>query len=292
MSDYINAIEIKDVIKTYNDFKLDNISFELPKGCIMGFIGQNGAGKTTTIRSMLNIAEIDFGEIKLLGLDHIKDEMEIKKRIAVIFDDMPFQESLNAYDMEKIMSGIYPDWNGLLFDRYLDYFGIPMYKKIKHYSKGMKMKLQIVCAFSHHAELIIMDEPTAGLDPIVRDEMLSLFREYMQEGECSILMSSHITSDLEKIADMITFIDKGKIMLSGYKDDILFDHGIIKCSQYDAIMMSKKDIVSKRINSFGAEVMVRDREKMTAKYPAFNIEPVGLDDIMLYYAHEKQKEWS
>ncbi len=231
MSEYENAIEIKGITKKYDGFTLDNVSFAVPKGSIMGFIGQNGAGKSTTIRSLLNIIPVDSGEIKILGLDHLKNEKEIKERIAVVFDELPFNDVFNAKDMSRIFEGIYPKWNRNIYVRYLERFQLPMKKKIGEFSKGMKMKLQIACALSHEAELLVMDEPTSGLDPVVRDEILRIFMEYLADGERSILMSSHITSDLEKIADSITYIDRGKILLSGYKDEILETHGIIKCSK-------------------------------------------------------------
>lgn len=292
MTAYQNSIEINGVTKRYDGFMLDNISFQIPKGCIMGFIGQNGAGKTTTIRSLLHITNIDSGEIKLLGLDHIKDEYEIKKRIAVVFDEMPFHDSLNAKDMSLIFEGMYPDWDRNEFRSYLQRFQLPEKKKIGKFSKGMKMKLQIACALSHNAELLVMDEATTGLDPVVRDEILHIFMEYLQNGERSVLMSSHITSDLEKIADMVTFIDKGRILLTGSKDEIVESHGILKCDKEKLAELDPEDVVSIRTNNFGAEVMVNDREEASFKYRDCVIDPATLDDIMLYYVHRDAKEWS
>ena len=228
MGEYDNAIEIKGITKKYDGFTLDNVSFEVPQGSIMGFIGQNGAGKTTTIRSMLNIIPIDEGEISLLGMDHIKQEQEIKEQIAVVFDELPFQDLFNAKDIAKIMEGIYPKWDNAVYQQYLERFQLPKNKKVGQFSKGMKMKLQIACALSHDAKLLIMDEATTGLDPIVRDEILHIFLEYLQDEGRSILMSSHITSELDKIADSVTFIDRGKILISGYKDEILETHGVVK----------------------------------------------------------------
>ena len=284
---YENAIEISGVTKKYEGFTLDNISFEVPKGSIMGFVGQNGAGKTTTIRSLLNITNIDEGEIKLLGLDHIKDEIEIKKRVAVVFDELPFHDIFNAADMARIFEGLYPEWDNAEYSAYLDRFGLPRKKKIGQYSKGMKMKLQIACALSHNAELLVMDEATTGLDPVVRDEILHIFMEYLRDGERSILMSSHITGDLEKIADSVTFIDKGKVLLTGYKDVILETHGILKCGRDEIEKIDKSDIISVRVNEFGAEVMLRGR----SKYSGSVIDPASLDDIMLYYVHKGEMGW-
>lgn len=292
MSEYENAIELSGVTKRYEGFMLDNVSFTVPKGCIMGFIGQNGAGKTTTIRSLLNITDIDKGEIKLLGLDHIENEQEIKRRTAVVFDELPFHDIFSAKDMARIFEGLYPEWDNTVYSQYLERFQLPLKKKIGQFSKGMKMKLQIACALSHNAELLVMDEATTGLDPVVRDEILHIFMEYLQNGERSVLMSSHITSDLEKIADTVTFIDKGKILLTGYKDEIVEKHGIMKCSQEEISGIDKADIVSVRINSYGAEVMLADRINAAYKYSGAMIDPASLDDIMLYYVHKDETGWT
>ena len=292
MNNYENAIELKAVTKNYDGFTLDKISFDVPKGCIMGFIGQNGAGKTTTIRSLLHITDIDSGEIKLLGMDHVKNESEIKKRIAVVFDELPFHDIFTAKDMARIFEGMYPEWDNKVYMNYIERFGLPKRKKIGKFSKGMKMKLQIACALSHNAELLVMDEATTGLDPVVRDEILHIFMEYLQNGERSILMSSHITSDLEKIADMVTFIDRGKLLLTGCKDEIIEKHGILRCDKDSVKNIDSADIVSVRMNSFGAEVMLNDREQASYKYRGCIIDTASLDDIMLYYVHRDAKEWS
>lgn len=292
MNEYVNAVEISGVTKRYEGFTLDNISFDVPKGSIMGFIGQNGAGKTTTIRSLLNITDIDGGEIRLLGLDHIGDETEIKKRIAVVFDELPFHDVFNAADMARIFEGLYPEWDNAVYSAYLERFKLPAKKKIGQYSKGMKMKLQIACALSHNAELLVMDEATTGLDPVVRDEILHIFMEYLRDGERSILMSSHITGDLEKTADSVTFIDKGKILLTGCKDIILETHGILKCGKDELGNIDGDDIISVRTNEFGTEVMVSDRSSAQNKYDGAVIDPASLDDIMLYYVHKGEMGWS
>ena len=292
MREYENAVELKGVTKRYDGFTLDHVSFQVQKGCIMGFIGQNGAGKTTTIRSLLNITGIDEGEISLLGLDHAKDETEIKRRLAVVFDELPFHDFFTAQDMARIFEGMYPGWDNAVYTDYLERFQLPPKKKIGQFSKGMKMKLQIACALSHNAELLVMDEPTTGLDPVVRDEILHIFMEYLQNGERSILMSSHITGDLEKTADSVTFIDRGKILLSGCKDEIIEKHGILKCSREELDGIDKADIVSVRINNYGAEVMVCDREAAAGKYGGAIIDPASLDDVMLFYVRKGAKEWS
>lgn len=291
MTEYEYAISVQDVGKRYDRFALEHISFTVPKGSIMGFIGQNGAGKTTTIRSMLHITNIDQGEIRLLGMDHIRQEQAIKQRLAVVFDELPFHGVLTLKDMARIFAGLYPDWDNAAYSRYLEQFQLPVKKKIGQFSKGMKMKLQIACALSHHAELLIMDEPTTGLDPVVRDEILHLFMEYIRDGERSILMSSHITSDLEKIADCVTFIDNGRILLTGYKDEILESHGILKCSLEEAAVMDPADIISVRTNAYGAEVLVPDRESARYKYRNAILDPASIDDVMLFYVHKGERTW-
>jgi len=207
-----NAIEIKDLTKKYDGFTLDHVTFSVPKGSIMGFIGQNGAGKTTTIKALLNIIKTDGGSIKLLGKDWLADEREVKEDMAVVFDEIPFYEEFNGIMVSNMFKGLYKNWDEETFFAYLERFQVPKKKKIKGLSKGMKMKLQIATALSHKAKLLVMDEATTGLDPVVRSEMLDVFREYIQDEENSILMSSHITSDLEKIADGVTFIDRGKLL--------------------------------------------------------------------------------
>ncbi|MBR5684062.1 MAG: ABC transporter ATP-binding protein [Ruminococcus sp.] len=291
MNEYENAIEIKGLTKKYDGFTLDNVSFNVPKGGIMGFIGQNGAGKTTTINAMLNIVRKDEGEIKLLGLDSEKDEYEAKKQIAAVFDELPFDDRLNAIAMDKILREIFEEWSTDTFFGYMDRFALPRRKKFGKFSKGMKMKLQIAAALSHNAKLLIMDESTTGLDPVVRNEILDIFLEYLQNEENTILMSSHITSDLDKIADCVTFIDKGKVLVSGYKDDILDSHGILKCTKDDYKDIAPEDIVSARLSDFGAEIMVSDRAECSRKYSGAVIDPATLEDIMIYYVNRGKKEW-
>lgn len=292
MSDYENAIEISGLTKRYDGFMLDNISFNVPKGSIMGFIGQNGAGKTTTIKALLNIIKCDSGEIKMLGMDNIKDEREIKSQLSAVFDEIPFQDDFNAHQLSFILGSIYSEWNNDTYKSYLDRFQLPEKKKIGKLSKGMKMKLQIATALSHNAKLLVMDEATTGLDPVVRNEILDIFLEFLQDENHSILMSSHITSDLEKIADSVTFIDKGKLLISGYKDDILNNHGIIKCTKADYKNIEPQDIISARITEFGAEIMVADKKLCKRKYSGLVLDNTTLDEIMVYYVNAAKKEWS
>ena len=291
MNEYRNAIEISGLTKKYDGFTLDNVSFSVPKGSIMGFIGQNGAGKTTTINSILNIIDKDSGDIKILGLDSIENELEIKEQLAVVFDELPFHDSLNAKQMGIIFKDIYKQWSDETYYSYLERFQLPLKKKIGKFSKGMKMKLQIACALSHNAKLLIMDEATTGSRPVVRNEILDIFLEYLQDEDHSIFMSSHITSEIEKIADSVTFIHKGTILISGYKDEILESHGMIKCSKSDYKLIDAEDIVSARVSDVGAGVMGCDKEHCGRKYPELVLDNVTLDEIMVYYVHRDKKEW-
>ena len=290
--DYENAIEIKNLTKRYDGFTLDNISFDVPKGSIMGFIGQNGAGKTTTINSLLNIINWDSGEIKLLGYEMPEHEYEAKEQIAAIFDVLPFNDDLSAKHLSRVMNGIWKEWDEERFKSYMEKFQLPYNKKFGQFSKGMKMKLQIAAGLSHNAKLLIMDEATTGLDPVVRNEILDIFLEYLQDEDNSILMSSHITSDLEKIADMVTFIDKGHILLTGIKDEILDGHALVKCSKKDFKDFDREDYISARVTDFGAEILVSDREKAAKKYSGAVIDKTTLDDIMLFYVNRDKGQWN
>ncbi|MBQ5316893.1 MAG: ABC transporter ATP-binding protein [Oscillospiraceae bacterium] len=293
MTDYENAVEINGLTKKYDGFTLDNISFSLPKGSIMGFVGQNGSGKTTTIRAMLNIISRDSGSIKLLGLDNLKNEIEVKEQCAAVFDEIPFHDVLTANNLDLILSGIYTQWDRERFHEYLERFRLPAKKKIGKFSKGMKMKLQIAAALSHDAKLLIMDEATTGLDPVVRNEILDIFLEYMADGERTIFMSSHITTDLEKAADSVTFIDNGRLLLTGYKDDILDSHAMLRCTKKDLDEIPESDYISARITDFGADVLTADRSAAEKKYTGILTEKPTLEDILLWYVRSKTaKRWS
>ncbi|MBQ2800759.1 MAG: ABC transporter ATP-binding protein [Lachnospiraceae bacterium] len=292
MYHYENAIEIKNLCKNYDGFSLKNLNLTVPKGTIMGFVGQNGAGKTTTIKSILNIIRPEQGEIYLFGMHHQKQEIQIKNRIGVVFDELPFHDQLTPTQLNNVLAGIYSSWDSKCFFQYLERFSLPLKKKMATFSKGMKMKLQIAAALSHNAELLIMDEATSGLDPVVRSEMLDVFLEFMQDENHSILMSSHITSDLEKVADSITFVHNGTLLLSGYKDDILSAHGIVKCSKENAKKVAPEDIISMRCTDFGVEIMVNDRKNCQKKYSNFVMDSTTLDEILLFYVRGlSKKEW-
>ena len=216
-----NALEVQDLCKTYGDFTLDSVSFTLPAGSIMGFVGQNGAGKTTTIRLILNMAARENGEIKIFGMDNLHDELAVKQEMAVAFDEIFFVDTWRVRDVEKVIRGFYNEWDSKLYGEYLKRFDLPLDKQIKDLSRGMKLKLMLAVALSHGAKLLILDEPTSGLDPVARDELLDILKEYIADGEKSVFFSTHITSDLERAADYITLIDRGRIFYTGTKDDLL-----------------------------------------------------------------------
>ncbi len=285
-----NVIEIKDVVKDYGDFKLDHISFSVPEGSVCGFIGQNGAGKTTTIKLILDIIKRDGGEIKVFGENIDVNSAALKENIGVVFDEMGFHDFMTAKDLDIMMKNIYKNWDEELFFEYLKKFSLPSKKKCGDFSRGMQMKLQIAVALSHHAKLLVMDEPTSGLDPIVRNEMINIFRDFVVEEDHTILLSSHITGDLEKIADEVVFIDGGKIVLAGNKDEILENHAILKCKKDEVALISKSLIVGMEQSSFGAEILVNDRNAAEKLYPEMVLESAALEEIMIYYVNSKRGE--
>lgn len=277
------ALEIKGLRKNYKEFSLKDISFTVPKGCIMGFVGENGAGKTTTIKAILNLINKDSGEIKVFGLDNIKDEKIIKENIGVVFDECCFHDNLKIRDISKIMSKIYKNWDNSLFEKYSQQFKVPNDKIIKEFSRGMKMKLSIAVALSHKPKLLILDEATSGLDPIVREEILDVFLDFIQDEEHSILLSTHITGDLDKIADYITFINDGEIIFSKSKDELNYTMGIVKCGKNDFEKINKKLVVAYRKGAFGYEVLINNKEKVEREYTELIIDKATIEDVMLFY---------
>ena len=222
-----NVLEVKNLTKKYKDAGIENINFNVPKGSIVGLIGRNGAGKTTIIKTILDITKKDSGEVIIL--DDNTFSIKTRNDIGVVFDGDTFHDSLNIIKLNKILKNIYKDWNEEKYFNYANNMKLPLNKKFKQFSKGMKMKYAISVAFSHHSMLLILDEATGGLDPIMRDEILDMFLDFIQDEENSILVSSHITSDLEKVADYIVFIHKGKLVFSKSKDELLENYGILKC---------------------------------------------------------------
>jgi ABC-2 type transport system ATP-binding protein len=273
--------------KKYDDFTLDNVSFCVPKGTIMGFVGENGAGKTTTIKAILNLIHIDKGELSVLGYDSRKLPQEIKAQIGVVFDGSNLHDNINAREVNLIMKNIYPNWDESIYMDYIKKFNLPEKKIIKEYSRGMKMKLSIAIALSHRSKLLILDEATSGLDPMVRDEILDIFLDFIQDEEHTILLSSHIISDIEKIADYVTFIHKGRIVFSESKDKLIYQYGLVHCRKEDINNIDKAYIAGIRENNFGAEVMIRNKEEFQRKYHQFTPEKTSLEEIMLFISRSK-----
>lgn len=290
MEDTSNVIELKEVTKDYGDFKLDRVSFDVPKGSVCGFIGQNGAGKTTTIQIILDAIRRDGGEVYVFGQSIEKGSGAFREEIGVVFDEMGFHDFLTARQINTILKYVYKNWNEEQFFHYLKCFSLPTKRACGSFSRGMRMKLQIATALSHDAKLLIMDEPTSGLDPIVRNEMLQIFREYVIEEDHTILLSSHITGDLERLADEVVFIDGGRIVLKGNKDEIIEKHGIFRCRKDEVKEIRESLIVSSEISSMGAEVLVNDRRSAEKQYPGMVIEPAGLEEIMIYYVNKAKNQ--
>lgn len=278
-----NILEVKNLCKKYKDFELKNVNMELPKGMIMGLIGENGAGKSTTIKAILNVISKDSGEINVFGLDNIQSEKEIKEDIGVVLDDSFLSEYLNPKDINSIMKNMYKNWDEKLYFKYIEDFKLPRTKISKEYSSGMKMKLKIAVALSHHPKLLILDEPTSGLDPVARNEILDIFQDFIQDEERAILVSSHITSDLEHIADYITFINGGEIVLTKTRDELLENYGIVKCSEEDFNKFDKKDFVKFKKNRYEYDILVENKLEFAKKYDAQVIDRPTIEDIMLIY---------
>lgn len=279
-----NILEVKNLTKKYKGFTLDNISFKLERGYIMGFIGPNGSGKTTTIKLLMNLIKKDAGEIKFFeDLDSIKCERQIKQRIGFVYDENYFYDELTLLEMKNIIAGFYSKWDDDAFIKYMKRFELPSGIKIKELSKGMKMKYSLALALSHNAELIIMDEPTSGLDPVFRREILDILSDLLQDENKSVFFSTHITKDLEKIADYITFINDGKIVFSDLKDEIMESYGIVKGGNELLGQDIRKEFVGLRENRFGFEGLTKNISKVLKLLGNdVTIEKPSLDDIMVY----------
>ena len=273
-------LQIDSLCKSYEDFSLKNISFTLPQGCIMGLVGQNGAGKSTTLKAILGLVRPDSGSVKLFGQELQENEGQIKEQIGVVFDSMNLPELLRGKDVGKVLGPLYQSWDQTAFNGYLERFSLPKNKLIKDYSRGMKMKVAIAAALSHGAKLLLLDEATGGLDPIVRDEILDILLEFMQDPTHGILFSSHITGDLEKIADYVTFIHEGQVRFSQPKDELLDSYAVVKCSPQQLASIDPAALISVRSHQYGTEALVR-RDAVWADAVA---ERPTIEDMMLFIA--------
>ncbi|MBU3092020.1 ABC transporter ATP-binding protein [Clostridium sp. CF011] len=278
-----NILEIKNLKKTYKDFTLDNLTFNVERGSIMGFIGPNGSGKSTTIKLIMNLIKKDSGDINVFGLDNLKHNREIKQKIGFVYDENYLYEDLNIIEMKNILRPFYKNWNDTLFEKYIKEFELPKKNKIKNLSKGMKMKFSLALALSHNAELIIMDEPTSGLDPVFRSELLDILYSIIQDENVSIFFSTHITTDLEKIADYITFINKGKLVFSQTKDEIVENYGLVKGRKELLDNDTRREFVSIKETNFGFEALTKDITRARKIFTGKGIiEKASLEDIMVY----------
>lgn len=295
-----NAIEVRNLTKKYDDFEIDNMCFDIPEGSIVGFIGENGAGKSTTMKAILGLVPPEAGEIRVLDHPVGKDSVDEnwREQISVVFDECNFPNELKVKNINIIMKNIYRTWNENLFKEYLQKFELPVNKKVRELSRGMKMKLSIAAALSHDSRLLILDEATSGLDPVVRNEILDIFRGYVEDEKRTIFLSSHITSDIEKVADYIMLIHKGKVLLMESKDKLLYEYGMVKCTKEQADKIPTGIIVGREDGSFGTSVLVRDRQSLKEsdfvdryardmQQPA--IDRVGIEDILLYIVKHQKK---
>ena len=277
MNDYL---EVRNLSKSFEGFQLRDITFTLPKGYIMGLIGPNGSGKTTTVKLILNMLKRTSGEVKILGFDNISNEQEAKGNLGVVFDSNYFCDEWKISQVEKSVSAFYENWDTQKFSEILKKFHIQPSKKVKELSKGMQMKLMLACAFSYDAKLLILDEPTSGLDPVSRDELLHILSEYIEDGEHSVLFSTHITGDLERAADYITYISYGELFFSGRKDEFVDSFRIVKggCEELSAEL--RKKMTGIRIFSTGFEALVKTGH--LKQFAHLNVEPASIDDIVVF----------
>ena len=278
-----NILELQQICKSFpkSNFILDKLSFSLPYGAILGFVGENGAGKTTTIGCILNTVRKDSGMVKLFGKEMRDIDTDIREKIGVVYDGDNFPGFWTAKQLSQVMEGIYTQWDNALFQKYLEDFHLPVKQKIKNYSRGMTMKLAIAVALSHHPQLLILDEATSGLDPIMRDEMLDVFLEFVQEESHSILLSSHITSDLEKVADYITFIHNGKLIMTASKNDLVYNYAVMRCKESQFLALDPSDIIAYRKRDFQIDVLVDNGKEAQRKYKGTVVDHVSVDEIML-----------
>ena len=281
-----NAIEIRGLCKRYKGFSLDDLNLDLPYGCVLGLVGENGAGKSTTIRLIMDALERDGGTVSVLGADNqSKEFLDLKEDIGVVLDETFVPEVINARQMGKIMAGTYKNWDQAVYDGWIRRFELPLDKKFKDYSRGMTMKLGIAAALSHHPRLLLLDEATGGLDPMVREELLEVFADFAAEEGHAVLLSSHIVSDLERICDYIAFLHKGKLALCEEKDVLLDKYGILKCSREQLANIPEEAVHGKRVGTYGVEALV-EREFMPRDAV---VDRANLEDIILYMVKGERK---
>ena len=282
----MNAIEIKDLCKNYPGFSLDHVNLTLPCGCIMGLVGENGAGKSTTIRLILDMIARDSGTITLLGKDNRENIRLLKEDIGVVLDEVGIPACLNPKQVGKIMANTFRNWEQAVYDSLLEKLAVPPEKPFKDFSKGMKMKLGIAIALSHRPKLLILDEATSGLDPVVRDEVLDLFSEFTREESHAVLISSHIVSDLEKICDYIAFLHRGKLLLCEEKDALKEKYGILRCSKDQLSALPPEAVIGRKETAYGVEA-IAGRDAVPA---GLSLSPIDIEELFIFMVKEANQQ--
>lgn len=276
------SLQLQNLTKHYQDFTLDSLSFSLPKGSIMGLVGANGAGKSTTMKCILGLVQPDSGTVTVLGQPVNPQRWKNRADVGVVFDECSFPQILTPKELGQVLAGIYPGWDSPGYAALLSRLSLPPKKRIQEFSRGMRMKLSIAAALCHRARLLVLDEPTSGLDPIVRSEILDLFLEYLQDEECSVLISSHITSDLEKVADYITFLDRGRMLLTGSKDELIYGFRVAKGTAEQIAALPREWVAAVRQNRFDTQALVRQPEQLALRFPHLLTDQASLEDILLF----------
>lgn len=281
------AIQVEKLSKHYKDFSLKDVNFAVPMGTIVGFVGENGAGKTTTLKAILGCLRLDSGKITVLGGEPTSNK--VLAQVGVVFEDAFFYEDMTSNEVGRCLAGIQPGFNKGEYTRLLSAFSLPGDKLIKEMSRGMRMKLRLAAALAHKPRLLILDEATSGLDPVMRSEMLDILRDYIQDEAHSVLISSHITSDLEKIADSIVYIQNGHILFQMNKDELMEDYGIVRGSESQLALLPDRLIAARRRSSFGCEALVKNRREVAKQLPGAVIDRATIDEIMEFYARRDKQ---
>lgn len=278
----MNALEIKNLSKSFGDFSLDNLNLTLPSGCIMGLIGENGAGKSTTIKLILNMLRRDSGSITVLGKDNGENIALTKEDVGVVMDEAGIPECLTATQVGKVMRHTFKNWDDAEYRRLLKKLSLPENKPFKEFSRGMKMKLGIAIAMSHGAKLLLLDEPTSGLDPVVRDEVVEMFYDFTRDEDHSILISSHIVSDLEKLCDYVAFLHKGRLLLCEEKDVLLAEYGIVQCTHEQLSELDSDAVRYKKETPYGVQIMMRRSDIPDG----FKVIPISIEELFVFMVKE------
>jgi ABC-2 type transport system ATP-binding protein len=283
------CLHVDNLSKRYKGFELDNISFDVPKGMIMGLIGENGAGKTTTIHAILDLIQKDSGNVTFWGNKLSENTRDLKEDIGVVFDEICFYGTLTPEKVGKISEAAYKQWDENVYRAHLNKFKLPLNKPIKTFSKGMKMMLSLAVALSHNPKILILDEATSGLDPSIREDMLDVFLTFVQDENHAVLISSHMTTDLEKIADYITFIHEGKVLFCKSKDTLRYEYGIMRCSEERFETVKSGEILAYRKNGYQIDAIVKDKAKIKRTFPDIIVDDATIEDIFLIYVKGEYK---